>query len=174
MKKLITYKDIVNLKPCYAPTEISMPVDYSDTIRNFITKYKDKVKNKEDIIWILCRKEYMTNKNCRLFAVWCARKALELIKNPDQRSITACDVAEKFANNKATIQELNAARSAAWDAACDAAWDAACDAAYSAAYSAACDAARSAACDAARTVLLGMLLVVLLLMLLGMLKSPNC
>ena len=57
----------------------------------------------------------------RLFAVWCAREALKLIDNPDPRSVAACDVAERYANSKATAAEL----SAAWDAAMAAARDAA-------------------------------------------------
>jgi hypothetical protein len=62
----------------------------------------------------------MTDKDMRLFAVWCAREALKLVDNPDERSINACDVAEKYANGEATDDELDAAWSAARDDARDA------------------------------------------------------
>ena len=73
-----------------------------------------------------------TQRELRLFAVWCARQALALTKNPDPRSIAACDVAERHAHGGATDAELfavwdaarGAARDAAWDAAWGAAWDA--------------------------------------------------
>ena len=89
------------------------------------------------------------DRTLRLFAVWCARESLKLVKEPDPRSIYACDVAEKYANGQATKEELDAASYAAWDAAMDAAWDAARDAAWDAAWDAASYAASYAAWDAA-------------------------
>ena len=59
-------------------------------------------------------------KTQRLFAVWCAREALKLYDNPDPRSVTACDVAERYANGTATDEELAPALDAALDAARDA------------------------------------------------------
>ncbi len=88
------------------------------------------------------------DRDLRLFAVWCARQVQHLMA--DERSITALDVAEKFANGQASEAELDAAWDAAWDAAGDAAGDAAWDAARAAARDAACAAARDAAWDAAR------------------------
>ena len=92
-------------------------------------------------------------KSARLFAVWCAREALKLIDEPDPRSVDACDVAERYANGKATDDELSAARAAAMYAAWGVAWAAARDAAryvaWDAAYSAALDAARYVAWAAA-------------------------
>jgi len=155
MKTKITYQDIMELNPCYDPKELG-PIDTtaSMTIPEFITEYRDKVKNKDDIIWVLCREEYMTDRDMRLFAVWCAREALKLIDNPDPRSVEVCNVAERFANGGATKKELDAAGAAAWAAAWDtawaAAWDTAWDAAWGAAWAAAGDAARGAARDAAR------------------------
>ena len=92
----------------------------------------------------------MSDKDMRLFAVWCAREALKLLKNPDPRSLNACDVAERFANGQATSDELDAARDAAWSAAMDADSDAARSAARAAARDAAWAAAWSAAWSAAR------------------------
>jgi len=51
------------------------------------------------------------NREKRLFAVWCVRQVQHLM--PDKRSIDALDVAERFANGEATIDELVAARDAA-------------------------------------------------------------
>jgi len=121
MKTKITYKDIMSFNPCYDPKELGkIDTKKSLTIPEFITQYRDKVKNKEDIIWVVCRNEYMTDKDLRLFAVWCAREALKLV-DADPRSIEACDVAERFANGEATKEELIAAGDAA-GAAGDAAW----------------------------------------------------
>ena len=104
----------------------------------------------DDALWAL-RAVPSIDRDARLFAVWCARQVQHLMT--DKRSITALDVAERFANGQATEQERaaacaaarDAARDAAWDAACAAAWAAACAAAWAAAW----DAARAAAWDAA-------------------------
>jgi hypothetical protein len=79
----------------------------------------------------------MSEKDLILFAVWCAREALKLIADPDERSVETCNVVERYANGEATEEELLAARDAADDAT---------DAAYSyAAYSDAAYATRAAA-----------------------------
>ena len=108
--------------------------------------------NKSDIILLLCREEFMSEKDMRLFAVWCARQALKLVDNPYKRSIEVCNVAEKFANGEATRDELKAARVASGFAskvADDNAADAACAAAEVAAAAAAADAACADAWSAA-------------------------
>jgi hypothetical protein len=103
--------------------------------------------NLDDALWaVRCVKG--SDRDLRLFAVWCARQVQHLMK--DQRSIDALNVAEKFANGEATQGELAAARDAAMDAARDAARAAAWDAAWAAAWAAARDAAMDAAMDAAR------------------------
>ena len=79
----------------------------------------------DDTLWC-CRTTPEYNKEWRLFAVWCARQVQHLMM--DNRSLTALDVAERYANGQATEAELSAARAAAWDAARAAAWDAAWDA----------------------------------------------
>jgi hypothetical protein len=73
------------------------------------------------------RVETWNEKTARLFAVWCARQALKLVDTPDPRSVTAVDVAERYANGEATGEELAAAGAAAWDAAWAAARDAYAD-----------------------------------------------
>jgi hypothetical protein len=68
----------------------------------------------DDALWCLrSTPEYA--KEARLFAVWGARQVQHLMTDP--RSIAAIDTAEKYANGGATSDELDAARTAAWDAA---------------------------------------------------------
>ena len=87
------------------------------------------------------------DRNLRLYAVWCARQVQHLIS--DTISLKALDVAEAFANGNASLEELRAARAAAWDAARAAAWAAARNAAWAAARNAAGAAAGAAAWAAA-------------------------
>ena len=144
MKKItkISNRIIRRFRPCYDPSEIGSKESEYLPIREAVEKYRNSVKEKEDIIWLLCRKEFMSDRDIRLFATWCAREALKLIENPDQRSVDACNVAERYANGYATDEELDAAWAAAWDAA-RAARAAARDAAWAAAW----DAARAAQID---------------------------
>jgi len=103
----------------------------------------------DDALWCL-RAVDGHDEEIRLYAVWCARQVQHLITDP--RSLDALDVADAFANGKATKKELAAARDAAWAAAGAAAWAAARAAARAAAgaaaWAAARDAARAAAGDA--------------------------
>tara|TARA_R110000787_G_scaffold21425_1_gene63361 strand:+ start:891 stop:1604 length:714 start_codon:yes stop_codon:yes gene_type:complete len=110
----ISYKQIMDLDPCYDPGEVGMPKDYEASIVDFIVEYRSRVNSSSDIHWVLCRNEFLSNKELRLFAVWCARQVQRLMK--DERSIKALDVAEKFANGKAGGSSLSAAW-AAWAAA---------------------------------------------------------
>ena len=145
MKTKITYEDIMSYKPCYDPAELGdIDKEKALTIPQFVRLYRDRVKSKEDIVWVLCRNEYMSDKDMRLFAVWSAREALKLDENPDPRSVAACDVAEMFAHGKATKEEL----AAAWDAALYSAMYAAMYAAMASASASAWYAARNADWDA--------------------------
>lgn len=78
------------------------------------------------------------------WSIWCARQALALISNPDQRSIDALNVVERWLKGEATQEELTAARAAAYAAYADAADAATYAATYAAAYTARA-AARAAA-----------------------------
>ena len=151
MRKItkISNRIIRRFNPCYDPSELGSKESEYLPIVEAVEKYRDKCKNKSDVIWLLCRKEFMTDKDMRLFAVWCAREALKL-DNPDERSINACNVAERFANGQADSDELAAARAAAGAAAEDAAWYAALAEAWAAARAAAGAAAWAAAGYAAR------------------------
>jgi hypothetical protein len=140
--KQITYNDIKALTLCYDPIKY-IPEDWTGTVLD-ILNVEDCPPH--DRLWVVLREEFIDVKTLRLFAVWCAREALKLIKNPDARSVEACNVAERYANGEATDEELSAAYSAAYSAASST--DEELSAAYSAAYSAASSAAFSAASSA--------------------------
>lgn len=104
----------------------------------------------DDALWCL-RAVDGHEREIRLYAVECARDVQHLME--DQRSINALDVAERFANGKATAEEMAAAWATTRDAAsaaagggCAAAWAAAWATTSAAAWAAAWDA--SAARDA--------------------------
>jgi hypothetical protein len=84
------------------------------------------------MIWLINKMEWSNDKDLRLMAVAFARQVQHLMK--DQRSINALDVAERYANGEATVDELTAAWTAAWAAAeaAGAAWAAAWTAAWAA------------------------------------------
>ena len=95
----------------------------------------------QDRLWVVLREDVLDARTLRLFAVWCARRALSRVANPDPRSLAAVETAERFANGLATDDELDDAWYAAWDAC---ARDACARAAWSA-WSAAWHADRAAA-----------------------------
>lgn len=137
--KTFTINDIRSWQPCYDPAR-HLPENWSGTVADILRH--DTIPPK-DKIWVVCREELIDAKTLRLFAVWCARQVQHLMT--DARSITALDVAERFANGDATQAALAAARVVAWAAAWDATGDATGDAAKDAAKAAARAAARAAA-----------------------------
>jgi len=116
MYKTISNKIIRQFKPCYDPSKLITNETEELTVKEWIKKYRDVVPAK-DILWLLLRKEFMSEKDLRLFAVWCAREAIKLVENPDKRSVEACNVAERYANGEATQEELHTANDAAHDVA---------------------------------------------------------
>ena len=113
------------------------------------------------LLWVATRPGVLTDREKRLFAVFCARQVEHLLT--DQRSRDAIDTAEKFAKGEATRKELAAARAAARAAVSSAPWvvawaaaraaaraaDAVSSAPWAAAWAAARDGARDAAWAAA-------------------------
>ena len=114
--KAINNKLIRSFNPCYDPSEKGIPDDETLTVHEWVSKYKDVVPI-SDILWLLLRNDFYTDKQLRLFAVWCTRETLKTIDNPDPRIVNACNVAERLANREATGEELRAARTVALAAA---------------------------------------------------------
>jgi hypothetical protein len=75
------------------------------------------------LLWVATRPDVLSDRELRLFAVWCARQVQHLMTDP--RSVAAIDVAERYANGEATDADLDAACDAAMAAARNASWDAA-------------------------------------------------
>ena len=107
--KTISNDIIRRFSPCYDPSLCGIPDGEELPVKEWVEKYRKVLKSESDIIGLLCRIEYMSEKDMRLFAVWCAREALKLVENPDQRSIEACNVAERYANGEATKDNLSKA-----------------------------------------------------------------
>jgi hypothetical protein len=141
--KIITMADIRDKRPCYSPLKYAGE-NWSGTILNVL---RDPRVPAEDKIWLATRRNMLSDKTARLFAVWCAREAIKVSGWGDPRSLKAIEVAEAFAHGKAAKTELAAAYAAA--AAADAAAYAAAYAAAAAAYAAAAAAAAYAAAAAA-------------------------
>ena len=99
------------------------------------------------LLWVATRRGVLTDRELRLFAVWCARQVQHLMA--DERSVAALDVAERYATGEATELELDAARVAATVAARAAVGDPAMAAGWAAARAAAADPATAAAMAAA-------------------------
>lgn len=99
------YERKITFKPCSILETMGVPKGYSASIPQFITEYREIVADKKDILLILCHNDFMSNKELRLFAVWCARQIQYLMKN--ELSITALDVAERYAYDLATEEELS-------------------------------------------------------------------
>jgi hypothetical protein len=112
MYKTISNEIIRQFNPCYDPSKVITDENEELPIKDWVRKYRNVVSAK-DILWLLLREEFLSEKDLRLFAVWCAREALKLIENPDKRSIKACNIAERYANGEATKEDLWATRIAA-------------------------------------------------------------
>jgi len=115
MYKTISNEIIRKFNPCYDPSKYITDENEELPIKDWVQKYR-KVVPAKDILWLLLKDEFLSEKDLILFAVWCAREALKLVENPDHKSIEACDVAERYANGEATQEELLAARVAAYPA----------------------------------------------------------
>ncbi len=140
--KQLTWNDFNQFDPCYDPQE--RYGNFNGTILDIL---KDERIPAKDRIWAATSKGILDDRTLRLFACKCVREVWHLLT--DERSRKAVEVAERYAEGKATDDELAAAWDAAWDAAWAAAWEAAWEAARAAAREAARDAAWAAAWEAA-------------------------
>jgi len=116
-----------------------------------------EINGSDDALWALraCEPEAERDKLARLFACDCAERVLHICESKypdDKRPRNAIETARRFAEGKATKEEMAATRAAARDAARDAAeaaaWATARVAAWDAAGAAAWATARVAAWDA--------------------------
>jgi hypothetical protein len=112
MYKTISNAIIRQFQPCYDPSKVITDENEELTIKQWVEKYR-KVVPTRDILWLILRDEFMSKKDLILFVVWCAREALKLVENPDDRIVEACNVAERYANGEATKEELDASYIAA-------------------------------------------------------------
>lgn len=99
----ITYEIIKSLTLCYEPEKIGILPSYEASIPEFITEFRDKA----DLILVLCRNEFMSDRELRLFAVWCARQNIHLL---DEVDINCINMAEKYALGLCTAEEMKSAR----------------------------------------------------------------
>jgi hypothetical protein len=104
------------------------------------------------LLWVATREGVLTDRELRLFACWSARQVFHLMRHEGSKQ--AIEVAERFANGNATVEELQAARCAAGEIAMADSWsaagDAADDAAFAVTFCDASDAALEAAKQSAR------------------------
>ena len=109
---------IGELVPCENGYHLCRPQDLIHWLNQEIyeAEFANEVIEDEDKIVVrqcrLLRKvESWNDKTARLFACWCVRQIWHLLK--DERSKNAIEIAERFANEKATQKELeNAAKTA--------------------------------------------------------------
>jgi hypothetical protein len=153
--KTFTIADIRSWKPCYDPSA-HLPEGWVGTALDML---KHPTIPDKDKLRLVRRCKVMTAKGLRLSAVDCARRAQTYPKNytPDPRTLSAINVAERYANGEATEEELRVARIAAYAVANAAAADAvaaaadavaaAADAGYAAAAYAAANAGYAAAAE---------------------------
>ena len=109
---MISYKKIMTINKSFNLESIGISKDYEASVPDFITRFKryskDRTYNNFDIFLILCNKEFLSNKDLRLFAVFCARQVIYIAN--DYRSAIALDVAERFAHETACKGELLSAQ----------------------------------------------------------------
>src|ERR1017187_1253826 len=107
--KQFTIKDIRKFGPCYDPIKY-IPEDFKGTAIDILNI---KQCPAEDRLWVVLREEFLSDRELRLFAVWCARQALAIPGNENAICSETCNVAERFASGEATQAKLDAARAAA-------------------------------------------------------------
>jgi hypothetical protein len=115
MYKTISNEIIRKFDTCYDSSKYIKDENEELSINDWVRKYRNVV-NVNDIICLLLREDFLSEKDLILFAVWCARESLKLIENPDKRIVEACNVTERYANGEATKEELHTAHDAAKDA----------------------------------------------------------
>ena len=85
----ISNEIIRKFNPCYDPASVGIPDGEVLSITDWVNKYRKTVKSEADIVWLVARSAFMSDKDLRMFAVWCAREALKLVEIHDQRNVEA-------------------------------------------------------------------------------------
>jgi hypothetical protein len=141
--RVFTMADIRSWRPCYNPAR-HLPETFRGTALDLLTNEQIPL---QDRLWAVLRTAVISEKTLRLFAVWAARQVQYL--NTDPRVEKCLQTVEAFIEGRATLEEMQTARTGALNAAY-AAYDAALHAAYYDAAYAALHAAYAAAGTAMR------------------------
>ncbi len=104
---MITYDQIVRTYSQFPPPQVHLPVDYAAPISEAIQEFRYKVHAKE-IVWVLCREEFMPEADLRGFCLWMARQVATLIV--DARYLHAIEIARRYLKGDATEEELTEVR----------------------------------------------------------------
>jgi hypothetical protein len=129
--KMWTYEDIMALGPCYDPAERGfISENWCGTVIDILNLTDVPAK---DRLWVVLRKDWLPERLMHEFGIRCAERTLQLINNPDPRSLNALIVKRLWLDGKASNKELNIARRGAkaaaedvrvsWTAAETAAWN---------------------------------------------------
>lgn len=111
------YQILKSFNVCYDPKEIGIMENCSGTPLQLIKRYRDKVKEPQDILWAACRQELGDDETLRLFTCWATKKLFKLIDNVQPESLKAVEITEHFIYNLATREQLTKARDEAEKAA---------------------------------------------------------
>jgi hypothetical protein len=155
MKKY-TVQDILNFRPCDEYTQERIEKLFKLVgCKKYVTLpkiFKADIPV-QDLFWLVLRPEFIPEKQLHEIGIWCFERIAQPIWEKyypnDNRPQEAIRIKKLWLKNKATDEELAAARAAAGEAAGAAAWAAARAAAGAAAREAAWAAAREAARAAA-------------------------
>lgn len=110
-------KKIRSWAPCYDPGK-HLPEDWQGTAIDILNHPTIPF---EDQLWCVLRKDLVSERTMRIYAVWCARQAAPYVKKEERPKFhSILDVAHRFAMGEATEEERDAAEDAAWEAACHA------------------------------------------------------
>jgi hypothetical protein len=74
-------------------------------VKEWVEKYRNKTRIVY-IIWLLLRKEFMSDKDLKLYKSWSAQEALNLLKNKDKENGETYTIYERYYNGQATKEEL--------------------------------------------------------------------
>lgn len=149
--KTVTYEEFIKFKPCWLETpngrrRLQYYAQKHERWSAFDILNLNRVSAR-DRLWAVLREELIDAPILHEFACRCAEMAMEMVPDPDSRSIAAIDAKRRWIRGEISDNELHVVMDAARDAAMVAAWDAARVAAMDAARDAAWDAARDAAMD---------------------------